>query len=161
MVKKLGRPPLGDHRVIQFAPTQDRVQPPSDLKPAELAVFRDVLRSAPHAQFSASDRYLLASFARVKLLVDQAMRDLDKAKPKDRPQPMKMLEQALKLQISLATKLRLTTSSRRERSRTHLSHRMPSFYETMDEDDDAADAADQVVDDLRERASVGNHDKPA
>jgi hypothetical protein len=137
-MKKLGRPSLGDHRVIPFQPADDRVQPPHDLKPDEVAVFREVVANCPRQQFSPSDSYLLASFARVKLIVDRAMRDLDKAKPKDRPACMKMLDQSLKLQISLATKLRLTTSSRRDinkLARQHLAHRQPSAYDTMAVDD--------------------------
>jgi len=51
---------------------------------------------------------------------------------------MKAFDQAVKLQISLATKLRLTTSSRgdiNKLARAHLARRPPSFYDTMDQSD--------------------------
>jgi hypothetical protein len=133
---KRGKPSAEDLKVISFEPAGDRLRPPANLKPNEARLFREVVASCPASQFGAADTYLLASFARITLLVDRAVRELDKARPKDRPARMKALDAAIKSQCLLATKLRLTTSSRhdvRKLSRQHSAHR-PSYYDTMTDD---------------------------
>ena len=60
------------------------------------------------------------------MLVDRAFTDLAKAKPKERPQRVKMLDQLVKAQSSLSVRLRLSTSSRgdpRKLARQHIMHR--------------------------------------
>jgi hypothetical protein len=95
-----------------------------------------VVGNAPPGQFSASAVYLLASFVRVTLIVDGAAKALDKATEKTRPTRMKTLDQGIKMQALLASKLRLTTQARvdpKALTRKHNNH-TPSFYDTMSED---------------------------
>ena len=73
------------------------------------------------------DVYLLSIFARITLLVDRAFVDLNKAKPKERPTKVKMLDQLVKGQAQLSVKLRLSTSSRhdaRKLSRQPMAHQI-------------------------------------
>jgi hypothetical protein len=99
-------------------------------------LFVEVVGNAPSGQFSASDVYLLISFVRVTLVCDHAVKALAKANDKTRATRMKMLDQAIKMQALLATKLRLATLSRlgpRTAGRQHDGHR-PSAYDTMASD---------------------------
>jgi hypothetical protein len=109
------------------------LQPPPHLTATEAKLFVEVVGNAPSGQFSASDVYLLTSFVRVTLVCEQAAKALAKANDKTRPTRMKMLDQAVKMQALLATKLRLATLSRlgpRTAGRQHDAHR-PSAYDTM------------------------------
>jgi hypothetical protein len=120
---KRGRPHPDDLKVIPLQPGDDRLHAPSNLKANEQRLFREVVASVPSNHFSASDIYLLVNFVRVTLIVDRAMKDLEESKPKDRPMRMKSLDQAIKMQSLLATKLRLTTQARadvKKLARAHL-----------------------------------------
>jgi len=119
--------------ILPFAHERDRLQPPRNLNAKEQQLFREVVASCPVEQFSAADVYLLSSFARITLLVDRAFVDLNKAKPKERPSRVKMLDQLVKAQAQLSVKLRLSTSSRhdaRKLARQHVAHRNgPALWE--------------------------------
>jgi hypothetical protein len=109
------------------------LRPPPHLSATEARLFNEVVANAPAGQFSASDVYLLTSFVRVTLVCDNAAKALAKANDKNRPTRMKMLDQAVKMQALLASKLRLATQSRiapRTVGRAHDGHR-PSAYDTM------------------------------
>ena len=93
--------------------TRPTLRPPPHLSASEARLFNEVVTSAPSGQFSAGDVYLLTSFVRVTLVCDQAIKALAKANDKTRPTRMKMLDQGIKMQALLATKLRLATMSRR------------------------------------------------
>ena len=113
--------------------TGPNLRPPHHLTATEARLFVEVVANAPSGQFSASDVYLLTSFVRVTLVCDHAVKALAKADDKTRPMRMKMLDQAIKMQALLATKLRLATLSRlgpRTAGRQHNAHR-PSAYDTM------------------------------
>ena len=113
-------------KVLPLAPERERLQPPANLSEKEGALFREIVSACPVEQFSAADVYLLSSFTRITLLVDRAFSDLNKAKPKERPARVKMLDQLVKAQAQLSVKLRLSTSSRgdpRKLARQHLMQR--------------------------------------
>src|SRR5262245_50397379 len=121
-------------RILPVEPDRERIQPPSNLSETEAAMFRQVVASCPVDQFSPADVYLLSSFARITLQVDKAFDDLNRARPKERPQRIKMLDQLVKAQSSLAVRLRLSTSSRgdaRKLGRQHATMRThPPPWET-------------------------------
>ena len=107
---------------LPFETERDRLQPPGNLSESEAALFREIVSNCPVEQFSPADVYLLSSFVRITLLVDRAFSDLNKAKPKERPARVKILDQLVKAQAQLSVKLRLSTSSRgdpRKLSRQH------------------------------------------
>lgn len=113
-------------KISPLAPERERLQPPANLSKSEAALFREIVSNCPVEQFSPADVYLLSSFARITLLVDRAFSDLNKAKPKERPARVKMLDQLVKAQAQLSVKLRLSTSSRgdpRKLARQHLTQR--------------------------------------
>ena len=113
--------------------TRPTLRPPPHLSASEARLFNEVVTSAPSGQFSAGDVYLLTSFVRVTLICDQAIKALAKANDKTRPTRMKMLDQGIKMQALLATKLRLATMSRigpRTAGLWHDRHK-PSAYDTM------------------------------
>jgi hypothetical protein len=132
-MRQRGRQSGADVEVTDVAGTRPTLRPPSHLTAKEAALFVEVVGNAPAGQFSASDVYLLTSFVRVTLVCDQAVKALAKANDKTRPTRMKILDQAVKMQALLATKLRLATMSRigpRTAGRQHDGHR-PSAYDTM------------------------------
>src|SRR4029453_10134934 len=138
---KRGRPHPNDLKVVPLPPAIERVPPPDHLTAKQRKLFVDVVASCPSNQFSPVDVYLLTNFVRATLIVDRAMKDLGRCgiNAKKRAACMKVIEQGIKLQSLLGTKLRITTSSRtdpQKLSRAHAAHR-PSFYDTMDKGDDA------------------------
>jgi hypothetical protein len=123
---KRGKPSLQDLSVTPFTPDAVRVRPPQHLRATEAKLFREVVSHCPPSQFGPADQYLLSSFVRVTLIIDAATKDLAKSKPKDRAACMKALDQAIKSQCLLATKLRLTPLSRvdpKKLSRQHVAQR--------------------------------------
>jgi hypothetical protein len=123
---KRGRLSSADLAIIPFEPDVSPVSPPSNLKANERKLFCEIVASVPAYHFSVSDQYLLASFVRVTLVVDHAAKNLSKASDKTRPARMKVLDQAIKMQALLASKLRLTPQARVDSkvlARKHLAHR--------------------------------------
>jgi hypothetical protein len=111
---KFGRPSREDLKIVPL-PVADRVQPPDNLSVKEARLFREVVLSCPPRQFGLADVYLLVSFVRCTMIAERASRQLGKARSaRERASWMKMLNQATKLQAQLATKLRLTTTSRHD-----------------------------------------------
>ena len=130
-MRQRGRQSAADLELTGIADVGPTLRPPSHLTAKETQLFCEVVANAPSGQFSLSDVYLLTSFVRVTLVCDQAVKALAKANDKNRPTRMKMLDQAVKMQALLATKLRLATMSRigpRTAGRAHNEHR-PSAYE--------------------------------
>jgi hypothetical protein len=111
-------------RILPIEPSRDRVQPPDNLSETEAQLFREVVASCPVDQFGPADVYLLSSFVRITIQVERAFDDLNKARPKERPQRMKLLDMAVKAQASLAVRLRLSTSSRGDARKLGRQHAM-------------------------------------
>ena len=132
-MRQRGRQSGAGLEIIPPASAGPNLQPPRHLIATEARLFHEVVANAPPGQFSASDVYLLATFAQVTLLVEGAARAAAKANDKTRQARFKMLDQAVKMQALLASKLRLATQSRiapRTVCRAHDGHR-PSAYDTM------------------------------
>jgi hypothetical protein len=132
-MRQRGKRSAASLEVTGIADIEPLLRPPPHLTAAQARLFVEVVANAPSGQFSASDVYLLTSFVRVTLVCDHAVKALAKANDKNRPTRMKMLDQAVKMQALLATKLRLATMSGlgpRTVARRADGHR-PSAYDTM------------------------------
>ena len=132
-MRQRGRVSNVNVEVNGIASAGPNLRPPANLTAKEAKLFHEVVANAPSGQFSASDVYLLSSFVRVTLVCDDAAKALAKANDKNRPTRMKIMDQAVKAQALLASKLRLAPQSRispRTVGRAHDGHR-PSAYETM------------------------------
>lgn len=131
-MRQRGRRSSADLELNGAAPAGVRLVPPDILTSSEARLFREVVSSAPAGQFTASDVYLLCSFVRITLVCDDAAKSLAKATEKTRPIRMKILDQAVKMQALLASKLRLAPQARvsgRSLARASDAHR-PSVYDT-------------------------------
>lgn len=124
--------------------TRIMVQAPEHLSEREARLFNEVVLLAPPKQFSASDVFLLTTFAQVTVLLEDAAKAASKANDETRVQKVKALAELAKLQGSLASKLRLAPQSRTNAintARQHAAHR-PSAYDLMTDwiDDDIKQA---------------------
>ena len=132
-MRQRGRQSAADLEVNGETSARANLQPPHHLTAKEAQLFREVVANAPSGQFSASDVYLLSTFVRVTLICDDAAKALSKATDKNRPTRMKIMDQAVKAQALLASKLRLAPQSRigpRTAGRAHDGHR-PSAYDSF------------------------------
>jgi hypothetical protein len=80
-----------------------RLQPPATLSDDERALFTELVADCPSEQFVASDLPLLTSFIEATLLARQSARD---------PAKIDTWERAVRLQATLATRLRLAPQAR-------------------------------------------------
>jgi hypothetical protein len=80
-----------------------RLKPPAGLSSLERELFIELVEAVEPAHFISADLPLLISFIQTTLLVRSTA---------NQPDQIAVWEKALKLQVSLATKLRLTPSSR-------------------------------------------------
>ena len=109
------------------------MEPPGDLSASEAKLFREIIASNHPDHFVHSDAYLLASYCQAIA----ASRRTAKQMIKD-PKVVVVWERATRMQAQLATKLRLSPSSRMDaqtafrKSRKH----NPSAYDQMGNDDD-------------------------
>src|SRR5262245_43659756 len=122
----------------------DRLQPPDHLSAKEARLFNEVVTLAPPNLFAPADVFLIATFAHVTALIEDAAKAATKAKDGDRQVKYKMLSELAKTQSVLATKLRLAPQSRTSQitaARQSAQHR-PSAYDLMrhgwDFDDDGS-----------------------
>jgi len=98
-----------------------RLAPPDYLSPAEREIFADIVAAAPAKHFTQNDSLLLATFAKVTHQIRQT------------DDPGELLRSA-KVQVTLATRLRLTPSSRldpKTAARAAANSRPRSFYDEM------------------------------
>jgi hypothetical protein len=108
--------------VRAISPAQ-RLAPPAYLSKAEQQIFRDIVANAPAKHFTRNDELLLATFAKVTHQIRQT------------DDPGELLR-AAKTQVILATKLRLTPSSRldpKTTARAAANSRPSSVYDLMRE----------------------------
>ncbi len=82
---------------------QSRLTAPASLTTAERAMFAEMTASCSAEHFRRSDIPLMISYIEATLLARYAARD---------PERIAIWEKAIKLQCSLATRLRLTPSAR-------------------------------------------------
>jgi hypothetical protein len=93
-----------ESKVIPFKPGPTPLKPPAHLNSNEAALFREVIGSVSHRQFVEADVHLLASFVQATLVARESIKEL--------PDSIGIWDRAVKLQATLATKLRLTPLSR-------------------------------------------------
>lgn len=93
-----------DNKIIPFKTGFTPIKPPAHLNAKEAALFKQVVESCSHRQFVETDVHLLASFVQCTLVARESVKDL--------PDSAAMWDKAVKLQATLATKLRLTPQSR-------------------------------------------------
>ena len=129
-MRQRGRKSSAEPWVTPAAGVRPRLEPPPHLSANEARLFREVVANAPAGQFSASDVYLLATFAQVTALLEGAAKAAARANDKTRQVKFKMLAELAKTQALLATKLRLATQSRITTctaGRQHATHRSSAF----------------------------------
>jgi hypothetical protein len=131
MVKQRGRQSAKANGLPREGKGSRALSPPDSLSDAEAALFYEVTANVPRGQFSVSDVYLLSTFVQVTSLIRTLAQDAAKADQQTRQVKTKMLLEASKTQLQLATKPRLTTQSRttaEKVGRAQAKHR-PSFYD--------------------------------
>ena len=129
---KPGRPSADDLNVVPLYPSASRVQTPDDLTPPEAALFHHLVRSCAPDHFVASDVPLLVSFVQATLMGRNAAKAMKK-----NPKSAAVWEKTVRMQATLATRLRLAPQARidpvtltRRREKTP-----PSAYDLMRDDD--------------------------
>jgi phage terminase small subunit len=142
-MKQRGRKSAENLAVMPIETMRHQLRPPDHLSASEQALFREVLANVPANQFSFADVYLLATFCQITTLLREQADRARKARPENRASEFKLLFEATKAQSLIATKLRLTTTSRTAAhviSRAHDKHR-PSAYDMLDWTDDGVKQA--------------------
>jgi len=89
--------------------TSPSPRPPNHLTEAERALFLEVIATAPPKQFTRADTTMLAAFAQASLLARTAIK-----KAARDPVALKVWREASRVQVTLATKLRLTVQARKD-----------------------------------------------
>jgi hypothetical protein len=132
MKMKPGRPSVDDLNVVPLYPAGSRVQTPDDLTASEAGLFKHLVHSCAPEHFVSSDVPLLVSFVQATL----ASRNAAKAMKKN-PKLAAVWEKTVRMQATLATRLRLAPQARidpatltRRREKTP-----PSVYDLMRDDD--------------------------
>jgi hypothetical protein len=112
------------------AGTPDRLKPPSDLGPAERAVFIDIIANNRPEHFKPSDSVLLCAYARACVLEARSALELGGGDPKALPR----WNGAVKAMLGLAMRLRLSPQSRQPNLPSRPGAKPPrelSVYERM------------------------------
>jgi hypothetical protein len=100
-----------------------RLQPPASLRKAERTVFVQVINACSPHHFSESDLPLLISYAQATVLAHSLAH---------RAGEIAAWERATRVQMALATKLRLTPQTRTDRKLAYLQpSNAPSYYDRM------------------------------
>jgi hypothetical protein len=103
-----------------------RLQPPASLRKDERAIFALVVAGCDPRHFSESDVPLMVSYVQAAALAHRAVRSPDKT----------IWEKAVRLQMALATKLRIAPSTRMDRKVAHLQPgNVVSYYDRMGDDE--------------------------
>jgi len=118
------------NNVVPLATTRQRVPPPDDLSATERKLFNKLTATCPH--LVDSDFALLQSFVQATLLVR-------KHRHPNTNDEAKLLHTACKIQVQLATKLRLAPQTRigpKTTARRAASAGPTSAYDLLDDDDE-------------------------
>lgn len=102
-----GRKSAAELAALVARPNPPRLEPPQSLSDPEAALFREIVDACAPKHFAPSDLPLLVSFIQATLLARQASQDAasDAA-------ALKRWGEAVKIQATLATRLRLAPQSR-------------------------------------------------
>jgi hypothetical protein len=131
-MQQRGRVSANRANVIPLTSGRGRVQAPSGLTATERQLYDELVASTHATHFVASDFPLLTSYVQATLLA----RRYRHAKTVEQA---KIFQAAVRVQGTLATRLRLTPYSRmttRTAGRKAASYAPPSAYDTMTDDDD-------------------------
>ena len=104
---KRGRTSSAELSVVPINSARKPIEPPTDLKEQEAAIFRQVVASCDANHFRSSDISILTAFATATHLSRYYASQIGEGEG-----AFKLWEAAARLQISLATKLRITPQSR-------------------------------------------------
>jgi hypothetical protein len=100
-----------------------RLQPPASLRKAEAAIFAQVINACSPHHFDERDLPLLISYVQATVMAHRMAGHPDKAA---------IWERATRLQMALATKLRITPQARMDRTLAHLQPgNTVSYYDRM------------------------------
>ena len=140
-----GRQPYVTYDVSPFDTPTPRIRPPDCLSDLEKRVFRDLLAACPAGQFRKSDVGLLARWAELSVMAEQAAFEMThngRVTPDGKVSPwFSIYTQAVKGLNGLALRLRLGPQSRASKAPKSLPREL-SYYEEMqlaESDDDDAD----------------------
>ena len=140
-----GRQPYVTYDVSPFDTPTPRIRPPDCLSDLEKRVFRDLLAACPAGQFRKSDVGLLARWAELSVMAEQAAFEMThngRVTPDGKVSPwFSIYTQATKQLNGLALRLRLGPQSRVAKAPKTLPQE-PSYYDLMEDDDDDGDSAD-------------------
>jgi phage terminase small subunit len=106
-MNKRGRQSLADLSVVPIDVARRPIEPPADLKPKEAEIFRQVVASCDANHFRKSDIPIVTAFATATHLSRFYADRIGESEG-----AFTQWEKASRLQISLATKLRLTPQAR-------------------------------------------------
>jgi len=96
-----------ESRAVAINAGDPYLEPPDDLKPAEAALFTEIVKECKPSHFVPSDRHLLVAYVQAILLSREAARNMGTDY-----KSLIAFERASKLMTTLATKLRLAPQSR-------------------------------------------------
>jgi phage terminase small subunit len=142
-----GRQSYATFDTLPYGIPSQRIKPPDHLGNLEKQVFRTLVSQCPADQFRKSDTGLLARWAELSVMAEQAAFELaqhGKVTPDGRMSPwLGVYMQAVKSLNGLALRLRLGPQSRANKAPKSLPRQL-SYYEELAEaegDDDDADGA--------------------
>ena len=140
-----GRQPYATYDVHSFDTPNPRIRPPDSLSELEKRVFRALVSQCPADQFRKSDVGLLARWAELSVMAEQAACEMTmhgRVTPDGKVSPwLSIYTQAIKGLNGLALRLRLGPQSRASKAPKTLPREL-SYYEEMQlaeaegEDDD-------------------------
>ena len=140
-----GRQPYATFDTLPYGIPNQRIRPPDYLGDLEKQVFRDLVAACPSDQFRKSDVGLLARWAELSVMAEQAACEMTmhgRVTPDGKVSPwLSIYTQAIKGLNGLALRLRLGPQSRASKAPKTLPQE-PSYYDLMEDDDDLGDEAD-------------------
>jgi phage terminase small subunit len=107
MNEKRGRKSAEDLAIVSLASARRPIEPPADLKRQEAEIFREVVAACAANHFRKSDIPILTAFATATHLSRYYAERIGETEG-----AFKNWEAAARMQVSLATKLRITPQSR-------------------------------------------------
>jgi phage terminase small subunit len=134
---KRGRISAAELSVVQLRPGANALRPPDDLPANVVKAFRAVVANSASGHLRPCDVPLIVSYAEATLIARKAARC---ALKNPDPEMLAMWDRAVRAQIALATKLRMTPHSRSHPLRTARKLRdhapPPPWVPSLDEGDE-------------------------
>jgi phage terminase small subunit len=137
-----GRQPYATFDTLPYGIPSHRIRPPDSLSDLEKKVFRDLVSQCPADQFRKSDTGLLARWAELSVMAEQAAFEMThngRVTSDGKVSPwLSIYTQAIKGLNGLALRLRLGPQSRASKAPKTLPREL-SYYEQMELDEAEAD----------------------